>query len=60
MKIEVHFEETDNGTMLEFANALIDSALEGVTDYEMAEYKKSQLAELAEYIQTFCKYNKGV
>lgn len=60
MKVMFDWEENDHGTPLERANALINGALEGVTDYELAEVRKQELAELAEYIQIFCKYNKGV
>lgn len=59
MKVEIHCEEKDKGTMLELANALINNALEGVTDYELAELRKKELAELAEYIQIYLKYNSG-
>ena len=30
------------------------------TDYELAEVRKQELAEIAEYIQIYLKYNKGV
>lgn len=60
MKVMFYYEENDNGTPLERANALINGVLEGVTDYELAELRKKELAELAEYIQIYLKYNKGV
>lgn len=60
MKVMFDWEENDHGTPLERANALINGALEGVTDYELAEVRKQELAELAEYIQIYLKYNKGV
>lgn len=60
MKVMFYCEENDHGTPLERANALINGALEGVTDYELAEVRKQELAEIAEYIQIYLKYNKGV
>ena len=60
MKVMFDWEENDHGTPLERANALINGALEGVTDYELAEVRKQELAEIAEYIQIYLKYNKGV
>lgn len=60
MKVMFDYEENDHGTPLERANALINGALEGVTDYELAELRKQELAEIAEYIQIYLKYNKGV
>lgn len=60
MKVMFYVEENEQGTPLERANALINGALEGVTDYELAEVRKQELAEIAEYIQIYLKYNKGV
>ena len=60
MKVMFACEENDHGTPLERANALINGVLEGVTDYELAEVRKQELAEIAEYIQIYLKYNKGV
>lgn len=60
MKVMFYSEGNENGTPLERANALINGALEGVTDYELAEVRKQELAEIAEYIQIYLKYNKGV
>ena len=60
MKVIFYVEENEPNTPLERANALINTALDGVTDYELAELRKKELAELAEYIQIYLKYNKGV
>lgn len=60
MRIEVYAEENEDGTPIEFSNAIIKNALKGVTDYELVELRKQELAEIAEHIQIFLKYSKGV
>ena len=60
MRIEFHAEENDGFYPIEIANALIRSLLSDVNDYEWAKNKKRELAEIAEHIQVFLKYdNEG-
>ena len=58
MKIEIYLEENEMGTSIELANALIKTKLNNVNDFEVAEIRKNELAEIAEHIQVFLKYWK--
>ena len=58
MRIDVHIEGNEMDTPIEFANAIIKNKLEKVNDYELAEYRKRELAEIAEHIQVFLKYSR--
>ncbi len=54
MRIEVHCYETDNGTTMEFVDALIEHFLNGGDGKESA---MKELAEITDYIQVYLKYN---
>lgn len=56
MKIEIYLEENEMGSPIEIANCLIKSKLDDVRDFELAELRKKELAEIAEHIQVFLKY----
>lgn len=58
MTIEIYCEKSDTGTPIEIANALIKNRLNNVTDFEIAEIRKRELAEIAEHIQVFLKYSE--
>jgi len=56
MRIEFHLEENEMGSPIEIANCLIKSKLDDARDFELAELRKKELAEIAEHIQVFLKY----
>ena len=58
MKIYFEAEEGDHGTPIEVANAIIKKAMADVTDCEMLEERRSELAEIAEHIQVFLKHSE--
>lgn len=53
MRIDIHCYETDSGTAIEIADALIENILSAVP----LSVGKRQLGEIAEHIQVYLKYN---
>lgn len=53
MKIEIYCYETDSGTPIEIADALIENVLSA----EPLEVGKRTLGEIAEHIQVYLKYS---
>lgn len=58
MRIEIHLDGNEMGTPIELADALIKAKLDGVNDFELANFRKRELAEIAEHIQVFLKYSE--
>ena len=54
MRIELYCYETDNGTPIEIADALINNVLSA----DGLEVGKRILGEIAEHIQIYLKYSK--
>lgn len=62
MKIQVELQEGDYGTPIEFANAIINWHLlkdrcDGCVSDDIYKASQESLAEIAEHIQTYLKYN---
>ena len=58
MRIDIHCYETDSGTNIEIANALIENILGNSMNEDARRYDMKRLAEIVEHIQVFLKYNK--
>ena len=58
MKIEIHLENKEMGTPIEVASCLIRTYLGNINDSEFMSFKKRELAEIAEHIQVFLKYEQ--
>lgn len=59
MRIEFYLEANEEDIPIEIANALIKARFEGVNSSDLAEIARRELAEIAEHIQVFLKYNSG-
>lgn len=56
MRAEFFLEKDEMGTPIEIANCLIRAKLDDVSDFDMMELRKKELAEIAEHIQIYLKY----
>lgn len=61
MKLSIYLDEHDKGTPIEFADAVINCHIPDNDEYATEEdyiRARERLAEIAEHIQVYLKYNR--